>query len=213
MMGAMRSARIRTATPADASAIAEMILLSAEHFLPAVFGPHARDALAALAARSGTLFSCTHVRMADLAGRAVGMLLGYSGTEKAREDPATGYALFRFLGISLVRALPRLLRVQRAIGGIGAEEWYVSNVAVLPRMRGHGVGHALLLDAEERARERSAAAIVLDVETDHPAAEKLYASLGYRILRTTRPLTLEGHAFAFRRMSKPLHPDATVGSS
>lgn len=208
MVSVMTSVRIRAATPEDAEKIAALVLLSAEHFLPAVFGPRVQAVLAMLAARGGTLFSFAHARMAVVDDRVVGMLLGYSAVDKAREDPKTGLGLFRVLGISMVRGLPKLLRVQKAIGGMGPDEWYVSNVGVLPDMRGRGVGGALLLDADQRARSNGARAIVLDVETDNPMAAKLYGELGYRIVRTTAPLLLEGRQFAFHRMSKPLGPNA-----
>jgi ribosomal protein S18 acetylase RimI-like enzyme len=195
---------LRPATPADAADIAELILLSAEHFLPAVFGPGIERGLAALAARRGTLFSSAHARIAELDGRAAGMLLGYSGGEKAKEDLATGLGLFGALGVEVLRRLPRLLRVQRMVGFLRREEWYVSNVAVRPEARGQHVGHALMRDAEERARGGAASAIVLDVETDNPGAIRLYQGLGYAMASRAPSLSLDGREFAFFRMSKRL---------
>jgi ribosomal protein S18 acetylase RimI-like enzyme len=195
---------VRPATPADVADIAELILLSAEHFLPAVFGPRIRGGLASLAARRGTLFSSPHAYIAEIEGRAAGMLLGYSRTEKAKEDLATGLGLLRILGRDMLRRIPRLLRVQRMIGVLGSEEWYVSNVAVRPELRGQGIGRALLMNAEERARRCGATAIALDVETDNPSAARLYRELGYSTVSATAPFSLDGREFAFFRMRKRL---------
>jgi ribosomal protein S18 acetylase RimI-like enzyme len=195
---------LRSATPGDATDIALLILLSAEHFLPAVFGPRIEAGLSRLVAREGILFSSAHASIADAEGRVVGMLLGYSGREKAKEDPATGLGLLGVLGGDMLCRLGRLLRVQRTIGTIAANEWYVSNVAVLPALRGQGIGRALLLKAEERARDEGAAAIVLDVETDNPSAIRVYAGLGYTTASATPFLMLDGRAFAFFRMRKQL---------
>ena len=195
---------LRPATPADAADITDLILLSAEHFLPAVFGPRIKEGLTTLAAHNGTLFSSSHAWMADAEGRAAGMLLGYSGRERTKEDPATGLGLLRILGGGMLRRLGRLLRVQRMIGAIALDEWYVSNVAVRPELRGQGIGRARMLNAEERARSDGAAAIVLDVETDNPSAIRVYERLGYATVSTTPSLSLDGREFAFFRMWKPL---------
>jgi ribosomal protein S18 acetylase RimI-like enzyme len=200
----MAEALIRPAKPEDAADIARLILLSAEQFLPAVFGPQIRSGLERLAARGSTLFSFAYAVIADVDGRCAGMLLGYSGKEKAREDPATGLGLLRVLGFDMAKRLGRLLRVQRLIGSIAAGEWYVSNVAVVPEMRGRGIGRALLAEAERRARRAYCARIVLDVETDHDPAISLYTSLAYARTSTTPSFILDGRAFAFFRMSKAL---------
>ena len=197
---------LRPSTPADAADIARLILLSAEHFLPAVFGPRIEAGIARLAAREGTLFSWTHVVIAAAEGRTAGMLLGYSGRDKAHEDPATGIGLLRAFGGVIILRLGKLLIVQRMIGTIAAGEWYVSNVAVLPEMRGRGTGRALMLDAEQRARNSGAVSIVLDVETDHLPAIRLYQGLGYETVSTTPALLLDGRSVVFHRMGKTCRP-------
>jgi ribosomal protein S18 acetylase RimI-like enzyme len=194
---------IRPATSSDAADIARLLLLSAEHFLPAVFGERIEDGLATLAAKKGTLFSSSHACVAVADGRTAGMLLGYSGVEKGKEDLATGLGLFKALGFDMPRRLGRLLRVQRMVSFLRRDEWYLSNVAVYPELRGRGIGRALLLNAEERARGSGTSAIVLDVETDNPSAIRLYTGLGYSVASATPPLMLDGRKFAFYRMRKP----------
>ena len=195
---------LRPATPGDAADISRLVLLSAERFLPAVFGPRIEGGLARLGAQEGTLFSWAHTMIAEAEGRTAGMLLGYSEREIAREDPATGLGLLHVLGGDMVRRFGRLLRVRRMIRDIAADEWYVSNIAVLPAVRGRGVGRTLMRDAEKRARASGAAAIVLDVETDHPAAISFYTGLGFQTVSATPSFSLGGHPFAFLRMRKPL---------
>ena len=112
-------ARLRPAEAGDAADIARLVLLSAESFLPAVFGPGIEAAIRTLAAGRGTLFGHSHCIIAAASGRTAGMLLGYSGKEKTAEDPATGWGLLRTLGPGLVRRLGRLLVLQRTIGTLG----------------------------------------------------------------------------------------------
>lgn len=172
--------------------------------MPAVFGPAIHHALPLLASGTGTLFSHAHAWVCVRQGRVAGMLLGYTGREKAAEDPRTGLALLRALGPGLLLRLGRLLRLQGMIGGIGAGEYYVSNVAVYPEDRGSGLGAALLAHAEAAAPAAGASAMVLDVETDNAGALRLYERSGYRVRSRTPYLLLEGRPFSFCRMEKPL---------
>ncbi len=205
----MASVLIRRAVPSDARDIADLVLLSAERFLPAVFGNRIRPALCRLARGSRTLFSHIHAQTAvqgsEATGGAVqGALLGYAGSEKAAEDPATGLALFLALGPGLLARLGKLLILQRTIGKLAADEWYVSNVAVYPEHRGRGIGTTLMAAGEEEAVRSGCARIVLDVETDHEPAIALYRSLGYAVERETGPLPIGGMVFSFLRMAKPV---------
>jgi len=196
---------IRPAAPSDAADIARLIILSAEEFLPAVFGAGVVDALRALAGRGGTLFSHRHVLVARERERTLGMVLGYAGSEKAREDPATGLGLLVALGPRLLGRLGRLLALQRTLGELRRDEWYVSNIAVFERDRGRGAGR-LLMEATEAAASRrgDCARVVLDVETDHAPAISLYKSLGYLVHKENPPVVLDGRAFGFLRMTKGL---------
>jgi ribosomal protein S18 acetylase RimI-like enzyme len=198
----MEETGIRPGLPRDGADIAHLVLLSAERFLPAVFGDRIGRAVRRLAAGRGTLFSHAHALVAEDAGRVVGVNLGYSGARKVAEDPATGLALLLALGPGLLRRLGRLLALQRTIGRVAREEWYVSNVAVLPECRGRGIGRRLMEAGEAEAARAGCDRIVLDVETDHLPAIGLYRSLGYDVTREEPPMSAGGTTFAFLRMGK-----------
>lgn len=194
--------RIRRSVPADASDIARLILLSAEHFMPAVFGQGISHALEDMAAGRGTLFSHEHAWIAEEGGRTLGMILGYAGAVKAVQDLRTGLALLRLLGTDMIRRLGTLVRMQSTIGRIGRDEYYISNVAVFPEHRRKGVGARLIELAAAQAAASGARAVVLDVETDNPGARRLYERLGFRPSRETPRVVLGSRSFAFVRMSR-----------
>jgi ribosomal protein S18 acetylase RimI-like enzyme len=195
-----RMITIRCARPSDALHITRLVLFSAPTFLPAVFGPGIDKAIEEMAAGQGTLFSYEHAVIAEQDGAVRGMLLAYSGVVKAAQDPRTGLALLGALRTGMIRRLPRLLKLQSAIGRIGKDEYYISNVAVYPEQRGRGIGSLLIARASDEAR-KAAIRLVLDVETDNPAAQRLYERIGFRVVSETRPFVIEDHAFAFRRMA------------
>jgi ribosomal protein S18 acetylase RimI-like enzyme len=158
-----------------------------------------------MAAGVGTLFSYEHAWIAEREGNIRGMLLGYTGAEKAIQDPRTGFALLGFLRGDMIRRLPALLKMQSTIGRIGRNEFYISNVAVYQHHRRSGIGAQLVAWARKEAARGGAAALVLDVETDNPDAQRLYERLGFRVVNQTPALVLGGHAFSFRRMAWPLN--------
>ncbi len=130
------------------------------------------------------------------------MLLGYTGAAKAAQDPRTGLALLGLLRVDMIRRLPALLKMQSTIGRIGRNEYYISNVAVYPHHRRSGIGAQLVARARQEAGRAGAEALVLDVETDNPDAQRLYERLGFRVVSQTPALVLRGHAFSFRRMAR-----------
>jgi ribosomal protein S18 acetylase RimI-like enzyme len=184
--------------------MARLVLLSAAELLPAVFGPGIGRAVEDMAAGRGTLFSHEHAWVAEEGGEVRGMLLGYPGAVKAAQDPRTGLALLVHLRAEMIHRLPSLLRMQSAIGHVGRDEFYVSNVAVYPQHRGRGIGSLLVGRAREAARLAGISSLVLDVETDNPDAQRLYERLGFRVTSQTPDLIIRRRVFAFRRMRLPM---------
>jgi ribosomal-protein-alanine N-acetyltransferase len=61
-----------------------------------------------------------------------------------------------------------------------AEEVHLANLAVHPRWRRRGIGSFLLRHLLERARERGAAWVALEVRVSNEAARRLYERFGFR---------------------------------
>lgn len=59
------------------------------------------------------------------------------------------------------------------------DECYMDNVAVSPNHRREGVGRALVTALCEKARQRHAAFLTLEVRPSNSAAVRLYQSLGF----------------------------------
>lgn len=54
------------------------------------------------------------------------------------------------------------------------------SIAVLPALRGHGMGRQLMLAAEQMALEHGCIALRLEVRADNAGSIRLYESMGYR---------------------------------
>lgn len=62
----------------------------------------------------------------------------------------------------------------------------VMTVAVTPRVRGRGLGSALLTGLHALARDAGSRAVMLEVRADNDPAVGLYRAHGYEVLRTRR---------------------------
>ena len=74
------------------------------------------------------------------------------------------------------------------------------SIAVVPGMRGRGIGRTLLIRLIEQARAEGLPALSLSVSVDNPVAMQLYASLGFRTVagdadHPTMLIQLRGPAF------------------
>ena len=78
-------------------------------------------------------------------------------------DGPDGFALVRF----------------RASYWLPAEEAYLGELYVVPQLRGHGIGRALLTAAIDLARERACTHIELNTSVDDAAARRLYEGMGF----------------------------------
>ena len=63
-----------------------------------------------------------------------------------------------------------------------ADELHITNVAVHPEARRHGIGRALLESVFERARAGGARMVLLEVRPSNVEALGLYESLGFRVV-------------------------------
>jgi ribosomal protein S18 acetylase RimI-like enzyme len=74
----------------------------------------------------------------------------------------------------------------------------VHDLAVIPELRGRGIGRALLAAAEERALLRGCAKLTLEVREDNARARGLYHAQGFR------DFELAGASFRTLFLAKPL---------
>lgn len=182
---------------------ARLMVESAPELFRVLFGSGLYNKLETLYRLKRNLFSYELVRVAETNGKVAGMLLGYGYRTKHRQDPRTGWLMFRYNGGRLFRLLPGFLALNRAIGRLEPDEFYISNVAVYPAYRGKGLGRRLLEDAGEQARKSGIPKLVLDVETHNHRAKKLYENLGFSVIRETHARA-GGRDFRFYRMVKIL---------
>ena len=97
-------------------------------------------------------------------------------------DPGIGlFKLCNFFNI--MRLALRALSITDGMD-IKRDEYYISNLAVLPRFRGCGIGSGLIAHVEAKARRAGLQKCSLIVDTEKPVAQRLYKHRGYRTVHT-----------------------------
>jgi len=74
---------------------------------------------------------------------------------------------------------PQFLGYAGLLCPMGAGDGDIQTIAVAPQARGLGLGRALMLMLVQRAQERFAERLFLEVRADNDVAKALYASLGF----------------------------------
>ncbi len=177
---------IRPARPDDAPLAAAVFRLSLGAFGEYLMGRDSRAAEIAYmrlfssdAGRFG--FSLAHV--AELNHRPLGLLLAFPATDMMRLSLAVLRYLPRAFGWNSFGFVARVLALAN-VKEAEADEYYISNIAVLPAAQGQGLGKHLLLHADELARKQKLKKNSLMVALENQTAQRLYKRNGYNIIFT-----------------------------
>jgi len=202
----MTGKRLRHPLPADGEIVSDLILQSDCGMLPALFGADVRSLLCRLQGARANPFSAESILVAEAESRGteasvVGMLVGSLAEADRSAQLHTAILLFRWYGLEIVSRLPRLAKAGKALESLEPDDYYVSNIAVLPEWRGRGLGKEILLAAAEEARAAGARRIVLDVEGHNEAARAFYARLGFHRESEFRIELGRGIGFSFVRLA------------
>lgn len=170
---------IRAARPdaVDAAAFAVLLDEAQEGWYRLSLGSRAASTIAATFLEPNHPLSFEFVTMADLDGATVGMLSAYSGRARA------GFGADPFEAAARTSRRYRVVsRLQRRMfdfmDEVPADDCYVRALAVAPGHRGAGIGSALLVAAEGRARESGCRRLALDVFAGNDRGRALYRRFG-----------------------------------
>jgi len=171
---------IRSATPADCLAIAELAQMAGDN-IPGHFwaesqmpGQSIIEAGAERANSESANFSYRNTRIACHDSTIAGMLLGYRLPAAADndEDP-----------LEFPEFVRPLVELEQCVPG----SYYINMLASYPRFRGQGIGGALLQEVDQRALMHGCELISILVFEVNQGALRLYQRNGYHIVET-RPM-------------------------
>lgn len=194
---------IRPARPDDAPLAAVVFRLSMGEFADYLFGSNGRFAemaLIKLFSRNAGRFGYGHASVIEHHKRALGMLIAFPGADINRLSFASVRFLPMAFGMRTFGFIARLLSLN-SIREIEADEYHISNLAVLPAAHGQGYGPRLLTYADEQARAHGLFKCSSMVSPANKVALRLYKKHGYEIVSTHHH---ENPIASYHRMVKQL---------
>lgn len=200
---------IRPALPADTRAALPLIRLSMGNEIDWLFGMetgHPTEAVVeALFRKKNNRASHDACWLAEENGRIISVLLAYPGSGLHHRDLMTGWQLVGIFGLP---GTIRLARRQPLYGNLvesEKDEFYISNLAVLPELHGQGIGKRMLACADDLAGKAGFSKCSLIVTYDNPA-RRLYERCGYQLVHSydiPHPVIAHGSG-GYHRMVKVL---------
>jgi ribosomal protein S18 acetylase RimI-like enzyme len=196
--------KIRAAQAGDASLAASMICLSLHELAGHLFQQNTdviEEMIAKLFARNTGRFGYKYAFVAECENEAVGLLVACRGDRINRLNLETIPHLISVLG--LIQAAGFIYRGVRLPGGKEAEddEFFISNLGILPSMQGRSFGSLMLAYAEELACENNLRKCSLIVGWHNTNARRLYERVGYQAVETVQD---ENENLGYYRMVKVL---------
>lgn len=128
-----------------------------------------------LAEREVSQYSYRNTLIGEVGGKAAGAIVSYDGARLTELRQPIYPLLEEHLG-----SIPEIE------DETDDSEYYLDSVGVLSQFRGRGVGAALLSAATDKAFGEGYERVGLIVDYNNPAAERLYASLGFERVGTRR---------------------------
>jgi ribosomal protein S18 acetylase RimI-like enzyme len=118
--------------------------------------------------------------------RPVGLFVGLSGAELALCRKADLLAAMSQVPTTEARRAlaDRVARTADLFAPVGADEYYLSKIAVAPRRRGSGLGWLLLDEFLTQGETQGFDRFSLDVAADNPRAVHVYRSAGFQKAHT-----------------------------
>ena len=196
--------RTRDAEPEDAEHFAELLVESGPVLMSYLFGPGVKNIARRMYPHDRNCFSFEHARFIEADGVLAGMALAYSQAQKKDEDRRSGWLIVRYMKLAALRQMVYLRKSDAILAQITESEYYLSNMATYPELRGLGLGTMLMHTVEEEAAKAGSKRLALDVETDNEEAVKLYRRLGYEIELTSPVLRIRDRRFQFYKMARDL---------
>lgn len=201
---------LQRATPDMATVASALIYLSmgkmADYLFGLVKAKPAQELLKHLFREKSNRFSYQFTEVATLSGKVTGLVITYPGRLMKSLELPTAVHLFQACGVSgfiqfMKRASPLF-----GVKEVENDEYFISNIAVLPAYQGQGLGKCLLSHAEKNASAQGFKKISLTVDVENEHALSLYTQTGFNVIETVEVKSLQKHIGygGFHRMTKVL---------
>lgn len=153
---------------------------ASEGFFKSMLGPLTFEMIADAFVKPNNEYSFENATMIEYEGKIVGMVSGYSYSEKEgfKKNILSKFPKGGKLRILMFSITGRLL--SRFLGPQGKEDYYLQAIAVNSQIRGKGLGQRLLNYSEEIAAKKGSKTLSLDVSSKNERAIHSYKKFGMK---------------------------------
>ncbi len=205
----MPSLTIRPACPEDVALAVSVLRSSMGGLADYLYSGDAQlsvdDYLGKMFTLGGHRFSWDQSFVIEADGRPLGMLLSYPGRQLNHLQNVFFLRLPSLYGwMGLLRLLWRFIPLASAPETY-ADEYYVSNIGILPEFQNRGYGAELMAFAEQKTREAGLSKCALAVDAGNHGAIRFYERLGYKIVYSKKFTgAIASHESGYHRLVKTL---------
>lgn len=165
----------RKATPSDANVIAQLLMYSMEDITYDFIGTRdqnkAIEFLSELIMQANNQYSYENAWIYEIDGKIAGTCIVYDGS-----------LLYELRQPVLDLLLTKFNRKINPQDETEPGEIYIDNVAIFPEFRGKGIGTEIFQFIIEEYADKKNQTIGLLVDLNKPRAQKLYESLGFKVI-------------------------------
>jgi ribosomal protein S18 acetylase RimI-like enzyme len=151
---------------------------ASEGFFKSMLGIKTYEIIADAFVKSNNEYSFENVSMIEYKSKIVGMVSGYTYTEKQgyKKNILSQFPKGAKLRIMMFSVVGRIL--SHFLGPCGKEDYYVQAIAVNSQMRGKGLGQRLMKYSGEIAIKKGSKTLSLDVSSKNKKAINSYNKFG-----------------------------------
>jgi len=174
---------IRKAKPdlEEGIVFAQLFNEASEGFFKSMLGIKTYEIIADAFVKSNNEYSFENVMMIEYKSKIVGMVSGYTYTEKEgfKKNILSQFrkgAKLRIIMFSIVGSV-----LSHFLGPHGKEDYYIQSIAVSSQVRGKGLGQKLMKHSGEIAIKKGSKTLSLDVSSKNENAINSYKKFGMEI--------------------------------
>jgi ribosomal protein S18 acetylase RimI-like enzyme len=176
---------LQPAAPDMAPVASALIYLTMGKMADYLFGAQdVQQILSRLFQAKSNRFSYQFVEVVRSSGKVAGLAITYSGRKMRSLEPPTALHLLRVTGVSGFIRFIRRARPLLSFKEAELDEYFISNIAVVPEQQGQGLGKFMLHEIEKEARAQGYTKISLTVDMENKRAFSLYNRTGFQVVET-----------------------------
>jgi len=204
--------KVRPAILSDGQLFAKLVFQSYPRFVQNAIGlgkeERSKNILLKLFSKPKHRFSKDYAVVAEVQGKKAGIAVLIPGKKLGRANKSFGFKL-----LPMYRLKGKIFLIQRFspfvfINEAGKQELLISNISILRRYQGQGVGKALVKAAEKQAKAEGCTSVVALIGIQNTHARHFFENLGYKVSSVTLESNKRVKLFGpgYQRMVKEIKP-------